>query len=50
MKNGDYENKITILVSNTPKNYNENFINNLLDKRTEIICNIIKRNFLERIN
>lgn len=46
MKNGENVNKINILVSKTPKNYNENFINNLLNKRNEIICKIIKQKLL----
>jgi len=46
MKNGEEENKITILISKSPKNCSENFINNLLDKRNEVICRIIKRIFL----
>ena len=47
MKNGEEDNKITILISKSPKNYSENFVNNLLDKRNEIICKIVKRIFLE---
>lgn len=47
MKNGEQDNKINILISKSPKNYDENFINNLLDKRMEIICRIVKRIFLE---
>lgn len=47
MNKGAEDNKINILISKTPKNYNENFINSLIDKRTEIICNIVRRIFLE---
>ena len=47
MNNGNKEDKINILISILPNNYNENFINNLLDKRNRVICNIIKRVFLE---
>ena len=49
MNNGNKEDKINILISILPNNYNENFINNLLDKRNRVICNIIKRVFLENI-
>lgn len=47
MCKGAEDNKITILISKTPKNYSDDFINNLIEKRTEIICNIVKRIFLE---
>lgn len=47
MNEGELENKITILISKTPENYSEDFINNLIEKRTEIICNIVKRIFVE---
>lgn len=47
MSKGEEDNKITILISETPKNYSEDFINNLIEKRTEIICNIVKRIFVE---
>lgn len=47
MHEGAEDNKITILISKTPKNYSEDFINNLIEKRTEIICNIVRRIFVE---
>ena len=47
MSNGAKEDKINILISISPKNYSENFINNLIEKRSKIICNIVKRIFLE---
>lgn len=47
MNKGEKDNKINILISKTPKNYSENFINSLIEKRTEIICNIVRRIFLE---
>lgn len=47
MNKGEEENKINILISKTPKNYSENFMNSLFEKRTEIICNIVRRIFLE---
>lgn len=47
MKNGEKDNRITILISKSPKNYSDSFINNLLDKRNEIICKIVKRILLE---
>ena len=43
MSEGKKENEITILISKLPKNYNENFINNLLDRRITLICDIVKR-------
>lgn len=47
MYKGAEENKINILISKTPKNYSENFINSLIDKRIEIICNVVRRKALE---
>ena len=47
MKSGEEESKINILISKSPKNYSEDFINNLLEKRMEIICKMVKRIFVE---
>ncbi len=38
---------LKIIISKSPQKFGEDFLNKLIEKRTNIICNIIRRIFLE---
>lgn len=38
---------LKIIISKSPQKFSEDFLDKLIEKRTNIICNIVKRIFLE---
>jgi hypothetical protein len=44
------EKEITILVSESPKKYDKDFLDTLANKRMEVTSKIVKRIFFERMN
>lgn len=44
------EKEITILVSESPKKYDKDFLDTLTNKRMEVTSKIVKRIFFERMN